>query len=73
VGAIELVADKSSKNGFPPERRIGLEVYRMGLSENLILRPLGDVIYFFLPLCSKKEELEDIFERSARVIAAVGR
>ena len=72
VGAIELVMNKETKKPFPPERRIGIEIYRRALEENLILRPLGDVIYFFLPLSAKKEELEDIFERSARVIASLG-
>jgi adenosylmethionine-8-amino-7-oxononanoate aminotransferase len=72
VGAIELVMDKETKKPFPPERRIGIEIYKRALEENLILRPLGDVIYFFLPLSAKKEELEDIFERAARVIASCG-
>ncbi len=71
VGAIEMVKDKETGEPFPPDRRVGLEIYRKGLEENLVLRPLGDVIYFFLPLCAKKGELEDIFERSARVIASV--
>jgi adenosylmethionine-8-amino-7-oxononanoate transaminase len=71
IGAIELVKDKNTKEPFPPERRMGLEVYKKALEENLILRPLGDVIYFFLPLCAKKEELEDIFERSTRVLASL--
>ena len=71
VGAIEIVKDKVTKQPFPPERRIGMEIYKRALKENLILRPLGDVIYFFLPLCAKKEELEDIFERSARVLASI--
>jgi adenosylmethionine-8-amino-7-oxononanoate transaminase len=71
VGAIELVKDKTTKEPFPPGKRIGMEIYKKALEENLILRPLGDVIYFFLPLCAKKEELEDIFERSARVLASI--
>lgn len=72
VGAIELVSDKKTKEPFPLERRIGMEIYTKALEENLILRPLGDVIYFFLPLCAKKEELEDIFQRAVRVLASVG-
>ena len=71
VGAIELVKNIETKEPFGPERRIGLEIYKAGLSRNLILRPLGDVIYFFLPLCVTKEELEDIFARSAETISMV--
>ena len=68
VGAIELVKDKNTKEPFGAEERIGLDVYRRALEANLILRPLGNIIYFFLPLSSTKDELEDIFQRAANVI-----
>lgn len=68
IGAIELVKDKKAKRVFDFKERIGLEVYRRALKKNLILRPLGNIIYLFLPLCIKKEELEDILERIYSVI-----
>ena len=68
VGAIELVKDKNTKEPFGAEERIGLDVYRRALEANLILRPLGNIIYFFLPLSVTKDELEDIFQRAANVI-----
>lgn len=73
IGALELVRDKSTKEPFPFEERAGWRVYRKGLRRNLILRPLGDVIYFFLPLCIKREELEDIMERAFAVLSEVER
>ncbi|MDD5155773.1 MAG: adenosylmethionine--8-amino-7-oxononanoate transaminase, partial [Candidatus Omnitrophica bacterium] len=48
IGALELVRDKKTKERFGLNERIGLRVYRLGLEKNLILRPLGDIVYFFL-------------------------
>ena len=71
VGAIELVKDKETKEPFAMSERIGLQVYKRGLEENLLLRPLGNVIYFFLPLCVKQDELSDIFHRASKVIHSI--
>ena len=68
IGALELVKDKKAKTPFDFEERIGFEAYKRGLKNNLILRPLGNIIYLFLPLCVKKDELEDILERTYFVI-----
>jgi len=57
IGALELTKDG-----------LGLEVYKRGLEKNLILRPLGNVIYLWLPLCIKPAELIDILDRAYSVI-----
>ena len=71
IGALELVKDKKTKSGFDSEKRIGLKVYRDGLKNNIVLRPLGNVIYLFLPLCIKSSELEDILDRTYSVIKSL--
>jgi len=71
VGAIELVKNKETKEPFDPSLRMGLKIYKAGLESNLLMRPLGDVIYFFLPLSSKTEEVDAIFHRAADVIHSV--
>ncbi len=71
IGAIELVKDKKTKQGFGLKRRLGLEVYKRGLKENLVLRPLGDIIYLFLPLCTSKAEIVDILKRTYSVIKSL--
>ena len=38
------------------------------LENNLILRPLGNVIYLCPPLCTTEEEIGDILERTFEVI-----
>lgn len=68
IGAIELVKDKKNKTPFAANERKGLEVYLRGLKYNLILRPLGNVVYLYLPLCIKKKELLDILSRTYKVI-----
>lgn len=71
IGAIELVRGESAKKGFNSKERIGLEVYKRGLKRNIILRPLGNIIYLFLPLCIKRQELEDILERAYSVVKSL--
>lgn len=71
IGALELVKDKKTKQGFNFKERIGLEAYKMGLERNIILRPLGNTIYLFLPLCINMNELEDIIDRTFSVIESM--
>jgi len=71
IGAVELVKNKTTKESFFPKERIGLEIYKLGLKQNLILRPLGNIIYLFLPLCIKKNELVEILKRTYNVIESI--
>lgn len=68
VGAIELVKDKETREPFSLSERIGQKIYKKGLENNLLLRPLGNVIYLFLPACTSSVELEDIFSRTKTVL-----
>jgi adenosylmethionine-8-amino-7-oxononanoate aminotransferase len=69
VGAVELVRDKKTKQPFDIRERIGWQIFQNGLREHLILRPLGDVIYLFLPLSITKAQLNDILKRTFKIIA----
>lgn len=71
IGAIELVKDKHRKLPFDSRERIGLKVYQRGLKKNLILRPLGNIVYLFPPLSIKKNELENILNRTYLVIKSL--
>lgn len=68
VGAIELVRDKKTKHPFDVKERIGRQIFQKGLKEHLILRPLGNVIYLFLPLSITKPQLNGILKRTFKVI-----
>ncbi len=71
VGAIELVADKAQKEPFPMDKRVGFQIYLASLKKGLILRPLGDVIYWFLPFCVTEEDVSEILNRSRETIREV--
>ena len=71
VGAMELVKDRATKEAFGPKRRIGLEIYKRGLEKGLLLRPLGEIIYFFLPLSVTARELDDIFFKTEGVMGEI--
>jgi len=63
IGALELVKDKKTKKRFAFTDRVGYRIYLTGLRHGIMLRPLGNVLYLFLPLCVTVSEMEDIFSR----------
>ncbi len=58
IAAIELVADKRSRRPYPADQRRGLRVYLHGLRHGVLLRPLGNVIYFMPPYVVTEAELD---------------
>jgi len=71
VGVIELVSDKEKKTPFGAEERIGLKIYKEGLKNNLLLRPLGNIIYLFLPLVVNQPDLDEIFSKTRKVLDSI--
>ncbi|MDH5297653.1 MAG: adenosylmethionine--8-amino-7-oxononanoate transaminase [Desulfobulbaceae bacterium] len=69
IAALELVKDKGSKEPFRPEERVGWKIYLEGLKEGLILRPLGNIVYLWLPISATVQEIDEITERMYRVLA----
>jgi len=63
VGAVELVKNKKTKKEFGVNERIGLRIYKEGLKRGIILRPLGSVIYLYLPLCIKRHEIRTVLAK----------
>jgi adenosylmethionine-8-amino-7-oxononanoate aminotransferase len=45
-------------DGYSPKKRIGLEVYKFGLKNQVLLRPLGNTIYFMPPYIINSDEIE---------------
>jgi len=58
IAAIELVRDKATREPFPAMERRGLRVYRHGLDRGVVLRPLGNVVYFMPPYCITPDEID---------------
>lgn len=71
IGAIELVRNKKTKEPFSFKERIGFKVYQRGLKEKIILRPLGNVSYLYLPLCVKKQDIHAILGRVSKVLRGI--
>ena len=57
IVAIELVKNKQTGEPYPWQERLGLKVYQYALSKGVLLRPLGNVIYFMPPYIITEEEL----------------
>ena len=55
ITAIEMI-------NYPFEKRAGLEVYKYGLKHGVLLRPLGNVIYFMPPYVIKYKEINKMIE-----------
>ncbi|MGR9012732.1 MAG: adenosylmethionine--8-amino-7-oxononanoate transaminase, partial [Gammaproteobacteria bacterium] len=55
--AIEMVKNKLTREPYPWQERRGLKVYQYALSKGVLLRPLGNVIYFMPPYIITEDEL----------------
>ncbi|MFI3184535.1 MAG: aminotransferase class III-fold pyridoxal phosphate-dependent enzyme, partial [Methylococcaceae bacterium] len=67
--AIEMVKNKHTREPFPWQERRGLKVYQYALSRGVLLRPLGNVIYFMPPYIVTEAELSLIAEVAEQGIA----
>ena len=71
INAIELVEDKSNKQGFNSNLRIGYEIYKKALNRGLLLRPLGNVLYFNPPLIINPNEIDIAINKCVKSIKDV--
>ncbi len=58
INAIEIVSDKKNKKPFDSKLRIGYQIYKEALKKGVLLRPLGDVIYFNPPLIISEPDMQ---------------
>jgi adenosylmethionine---8-amino-7-oxononanoate aminotransferase len=58
IVAIELVKNKHTREPYPWQERRGLRVYQYALSKGVLLRPLGNVIYFMPPYIINEDEIQ---------------
>lgn len=62
IAAVELVAEKASRRPFPAGERRGMKVYLHGLERNVLLRPLGNVVYFMPPYVVTEEQIDQLVD-----------
>lgn len=60
VGAIELVKNPQTKEKLPPDLRIPYKIAKKALEFGLLIRPLGNVIYFMPPYIITEEQMENM-------------
>lgn len=68
---IELVADRTTKEEFPPADKIGHRVILAARKRGLIIRPLGNVIVLMPPLSISKAEIDRLCDMTAASIREV--
>lgn len=64
INAIELVKDPKTKEPLPGKARTGYAIYKKALDRGLLLRPLGDILYFNPPLTIDNDTLEEAIRRT---------
>jgi len=63
IGAIELVADKGTKESFAAGERIAVQVAAAARAHGLIVRPVpGDTVAFCPPLIIEPDEIDAMFD-----------
>ena len=62
VLAIELIKDKKRKVSYDWKERRGIRAYLHGLKNNVLMRPLGNVLYFMPPYVITKKEISFVSE-----------
>jgi adenosylmethionine-8-amino-7-oxononanoate aminotransferase len=60
--AVEFVKDKVSRETFPWRERRHLRIHRHALERGVLLRPLGNVIYFMPPYVIEDEHITRMIE-----------
>ncbi|GAA4998575.1 adenosylmethionine--8-amino-7-oxononanoate transaminase [Pseudoluteimonas lycopersici] len=58
VVAFELARNGDKATPFDPALRVGLRAYRAALERGVVLRPLGDILYWMPPYCIDDAQLE---------------
>jgi adenosylmethionine-8-amino-7-oxononanoate aminotransferase len=59
---IELVKDRTRRQNYPPEKRIGYRVILEARKRGVMIRPLGDVIILMPPLTIARDEITTLLD-----------
>ncbi len=59
--------------GFKSQERVGLRVYQYGLKNGVLLRPLGNTIYFMPPYIISYEEIDLMLDVAFRAVESLVR
>ena len=68
IAAFDLVQDKASKTPFDWRERRGLQVFQSALAKGVLLRPIGNTVYFMPPYVITDDELRWVVEVAAEAV-----
>lgn len=71
VGAVELVADRTRKTPLEPELRIPYRIARRAVEKGLLIRPLGDVLYFIPAYVITRDQIDWMYETAINAVREV--
>jgi 4-aminobutyrate--pyruvate transaminase len=69
IGALELVKDKKTREGFDPKLAVGPNLIRIAHDHGVILRPVADSICFCPPLICSEGQIREMFARFRKALA----
>ena len=73
MGAVELVADKATKQPFDPAQGVGNMVQMRAQEHGLICRAMGENVALCPPLIISEPEIDDMFKRFSRALDDVAK
>lgn len=62
IAAVEMAKNPVTREEYPWQERRGLRVYQYALQKGILLRPLGNVIYFMPPYVINEEQIQTMVE-----------
>ena len=68
IVAFELARNGDKRTPFDPALRVGLRAYRAALERGVVLRPLGDTLYWMPPYCIDEAQLQMLANTTQAVI-----
>ena len=71
IAAVELVQNRESLEPFPFKQRVGRQIYLEGLKREVILRPLGNVVYFIPPLVIEPGQIKTMMNAAHESIQTI--
>lgn len=68
IAAVEMVQDKRTHTPYPWQQRRGMTVFQHALTRGVLLRPLGNVIYFMPPYVITEQQIQHVAKVAAEGI-----
>lgn len=70
IGALELVADKSTRRAFKPAQGVGPAAAQQLVEHGVITRAMGDSVAFCPPLVITEDQINELFDRVEKALDA---